>query len=97
MIFIVRAGSIVASRVISREAAAPLSQRRLSLIKTFGWHGSGMAVLILLNILGGFFTYSSCSADDGKVFPKYSIPISTGVWHFTPHLNDFKRPANESK
>jgi hypothetical protein len=62
MIFIVRAGSIVANRVISREAAVLLSQRRLSLINTLGWHGSGMAVLILLNILGGFFTYSSfCS------------------------------------
>jgi hypothetical protein len=65
----------------------------LSLIKTLGWHGSGMAVLILLNILGGFFTYSGCCAADGKVFPKYSIPISTGVWHFTPHLKYCKRPT----
>jgi hypothetical protein len=56
-----------------------------------------MAVLILLNILGGFFTYSRCSAGDGKVFPKYSVPISIGVWHFTPHLNYLKRPANDGK
>ncbi|MGA9234937.1 MAG: hypothetical protein WBV91_08925, partial [Desulfobacterales bacterium] len=69
----------------------------LSLIKTRGWHGSGMAVLILLNILGGFFTYSGCSAVDGKVFHKYSIPISTGVWYFTPHLKYSKRSTTDGK
>jgi hypothetical protein len=69
----------------------------LSLIKTLAWHGSGMAVLILLNILGGFFTYPGCSAVDGKVFLKYSIPISTGVWHFTPHRKNCKRPTIDGK
>ncbi|MGW8186498.1 MAG: hypothetical protein ACWGNK_04500, partial [Desulfobacterales bacterium] len=57
----------------------------------------GMAVLILLNILGGFFTYSNCSAADGKLFPNYSIPILTGGMALCTHVNDFKRPANDGK